>query len=808
VNSSYLRWLRRAALGVVSLILLVGFALACTFVYLAPALPTAETMRTKDLARPMQVLTRNGELVSTFGEERRIPVRYEDIPQMVWRAVLAAEDDRFFEHHGLDWMGLMRALVTNVTSGGASQGGSTITQQTVKYMFLTLDKTLRRKASELFLTYRMERDFTKEQILTTYLNVIPYGQRARGIAAAAETYYGKRLQDLTVAQAATLAGISQRPSVQNPITNPDAAKARRAYVLRRMKELGHIDEATAAAAAREPVASRGFALLSDCEADYVAELGRQKLVELFGERAVNEGYKVFTTLDCRMQAAANSALRLGLLENYDRKHGYRGRLGKVDLSSAPTAEELEEKLEKFRSVNVLLPAIVTRVADTSAEVFITEKGTAQIKWDGMSWARRTTNSGLGPAPTKATDVLKRGDVIYVTAGANGIAQLAQMPQAQGALIAMDPKDGEILAMVGGFDFHINAFNRVTQAKRQPGSGFKPFLYSAALENGFTPATIILDMPVVVDRSSADEEDWKPENSDGKFLGPMRLREALVRSRNAVSIRILQEIGIDALRVHAAKFGFDPASIPRTDSVALGTQSVNPLQMATGYSVFANGGFKVDYHLITRIEDAKGKVVYEEKPKIACAACEVPDAPGSNSVPEDRRAPRVLSAQNAWLMSDIMHDVATRGTGRRTQELGRDDLAGKTGTTQSARDNWFNGFNSNLVASVWIGYDDDRTLGEKEEGASTAVPIWNLFMAEALKGTPSARMPRPEGLIDVRISATTGAPLGNPLDPDGITEIFMADHQTVQPGANEGTTPGTSTAAGPKPASTGSNEVVF
>jgi penicillin-binding protein 1A len=426
----------------------------------------------------------------------------------------------------------------------------------------------------------------------------------------------------------------------------------------------------------------------------------------------------------------------------------------------------------------------------------------------LSWARRSVSGGLGPAPAKAADVLKRGDVVYVTAGANGTALLAQMPQAQGALVAMDPKDGAILAMVGGFDFHVNAFNRVTQANRQPGSGFKPFLYSAALENGYTAASIIPDMHVVVEKSSASEEDWKPENSDGKTLGPMRLREALVRSRNLVSIRILQDIGIDALREHAAKFGFDPTTIPRSDSVALGTQSATPLQMATGYSVFANGGFKVDPYYITRIEDAKGKVVFETKPKIACAACEVSDGPGGNSVPEDRRAPRVLSAQNAWLMSDIMHDVATQGTGKRTNELGRDDLAGKTGTTQGARDNWFNGFNSTLVATVWIGYDDDRTLGESEEGASTAVPIWNLFMGEALKGAPSARMQRPEGLIDVRISRTSGAPVSNPLDPDAITEIFIADHQPGQPGADDGTMPGTTPAGGAKPASTGSGEPVF
>lgn len=807
MNPSYLRWLRRAVLGAVAFILAMGFALACTYVYLDPSLPTADSMHNKSLAVPLRIYASNGELVSLIGEERRIPVRYEDIPPLVRQAVLAAEDDRFFEHHGLDWMGLLRALITNVASGSASQGGSTITQQTVKYMYLTLDKTARRKASELFLTYRMEHDFTKEQILAAYLNVIPYGQRSYGIAAAAETYYGKRLDQLTVAQAATLAGIGQRPSRQNPVTSPRAAEARRSYVLRRMKELGYISADTAAAAAKEPVASRGFALRTDVEAAYVAELVRQQIVADFGERAINAGYKAYTTLDGRMQTAANNALRLGLME-YDRRHGYRGRLGKVELSGAPTAEELEDSLETFRPVNMLQPAVVTKVAENSAEVYIREQGAARIGWDGLSWARRPVGNGLGPAPTTAAEVVKRGDVIYVVVSERGGVQLAQLPQAQAALVALNPKDGAIVAMVGGFDFFNNAFNRVTQAHRQPGSGFKPFLYSAALENGFTPASIILDMPIVTDESSDSEEKWRPENSDGKFLGPMRMREALVRSRNPVSIRILQSIGIDALFEHVAKFGFDPKSMPRNFSVALGTQTATPLQMATAYTVFANGGFKVDSYLVTRIEDESGKVVFEAKPKIACPACEAPDGAGANDVPEDRRAPRVISAQNAWLMSDIMHDVATRGTGHRTTELGRDDLAGKTGTTQDARDNWFNGFNSNLVATVWIGYDDERTLGEKEEGASTAVPVWNLFMREALRGMPSARMPRPDGLVDVRISPTTGVPV-DPADPDGINEIFMADHSPVEVASGEDAASPATPGKGTKPASaTGSNPVIF
>ncbi len=414
---------------------------------------------------------------------------------------------------------------------------------------------------------------------------------------------------------------------------------------------------------------------------------------------------------------------------------------------------------------------------------------------------------MGPALHKAAEVLKRGDVVYVILGEHGTAQLSQLPQAQAALVALDPRNGAILSMVGGFDFYTNAFNRVTQARRQPGSGFKPFLYSAALENGFTPASVILNQPVVLDDSSDSEERWRPNNSGGEFGGPTRLREALVQSLNLVSIRILQKVGVDTVINYASKFGFDPQSMPRNLSLALGTQISTPLQMATGYTVFANGGFKIDSYLISRIEDESGKAVFEAQPRIACAACEQPESADSKSVPEDRRAPRVISAQNAWLMSDLMHDVATRGTGRRTQELGRDDLAGKTGTTdQPVRDNWFNGFNTNVVASVWVGYDDERSLGENEQGATTAVPIWNLFMREALRGTPSARMARPDGIIDLRVSSITGEP-ADPADRDAITEVFMADHLPGQlTPADTATTPGTAPASTGKSAGTGGEPI--
>jgi penicillin-binding protein 1A len=795
VNPSYLRWLRAAAFGAIALILVTVFVFACTFVYLAPSLPTAATMHNRGnlLAVPMTVYTHDGQLISRIGEKKTILVQFEEIPPLVVQSVLAAEDDQFFEHSGVDWMGISRAVFKVTTSGRAVQGGSTITQQAARQLFLSLDKTLRRKLAELFLTWRMERDFTKEQILATYLNVVFFGERSYGIAAAADTYYNKKLNELSVAEAAALAGVIQLPT-RNPVTNPKNTEARRSYVIGRMLKLGYIDTATADAALKEPVVSRRFAPRTDVDAAYVAELARQKVVELFGEAAIsNGGYRVFTTLDGRMQTAANNALHAGLME-YDRRHGYRGRIGKVDLSADPPIEELEERLKRFKPVNLLQPAIVTRLGENSAEVYIREQGTAQISWDGMSWAR------AAGTVRKAADILKRGDVVYVIPGQQGKAQLGQVPQAQAALVALDPGNGAVLAMVGGFDFYTNAFNRVTQARRQPGSGFKPFLYSAALDNGYTAASTILDQPVVVEDSGESEEKWRPENSSGDWLGEMRLRRALVLSRNAVSIRILQQIGVDAAIRHAAKFGFDPEKLPRNLTLALGTQVATPLQMATGYAVFANGGFKVKPFWISRIEDKSGKVVFEDKPVTVCATCELPDGAGSTSVPEDRRAPRVLSAQNAWLMSDIMHDVATQGTGRRTQELGRDDLAGKTGTTQDARDNWFNGFNSNLVATVWIGYDDERSLGEREEGSSTAVPVWNLFMREALKGMPSARMQRPDGLIDLRVSATTGA-LADAGDPDTITEVFMAGQPIGQPGV-EGTPVVTPVPRGPKSGSTG------
>ncbi|MDR2216344.1 MAG: transglycosylase domain-containing protein, partial [Nevskiaceae bacterium] len=839
--------------ALISLLLLGVFALAGTYVFLAPSLPDAATMRGVELAVPLRVYSSSGGLISQIGEQRRIPITFDELPELVWHAVISAEDDRFFEHSGVDWMGVTRAVAVNVASAGAGQGGSTITQQAARNMFLTLDKTLRRKLAEVFVTYRMEHDFTKEQILATYLNVIFFGQRSYGIAAAAETFYGKRLDELTVSEAATLAGIVQAPARLNPISNPQGARTRRNYVLRRMTQLGYIDAETAAKASEEPVGSRGFAPRFDVEAPYVAELARQEVVRRFGEGAVNSGYKVFTTIDGRLQAAANRALRLGLIE-YDRRHGYRGAIEKVTLSADMGDAALDDLLDKHAAVNLLQPAVVTKVDDTAARVHIRGEGEARILWEGMSWARKQLRNGVGAVPRKAADVLAVGDVVYVISDRRGTAQLGQLPEAQGALVALNPQDGAVVSMVGGFDFFNNNFNRVTQARRQPGSGFKPFFYSAALDMGFTPSSVVLDMPVVVDNSG--EENWRPENSGGDFAGPLRLREALVRSRNTVSIRVLQTIGISAAIDRAALFGFDKSVIPRNLTLALGTLVARPLDMATGYATFANGGFKVSSYYIDRIEDASGKVLFQAQPQIACAECETPestlaldlpavdlaegdeaqaeedsppppeeeeqpvvtaideeaplpawvadeqaarpihdaDAPealrelaqeqgGPGYLPVERLAPRVISAQNAWLMTDIMKDVVLRGTAQRARALGRSDLAGKTGTTNNERDAWFNGFNGNLVASVWVGFDTERSLGSGEDGARSAVPIWMSYMSEALRSVPTTAMPRPPGIIDLKITPYTGT-LANPLDPEAITEHFMIEHQPRMPEPGE------------------------
>jgi penicillin-binding protein 1A len=828
VKIGTLRHAGAAFLVGLGLVLLASYALIASYLYLEPSLPTVDAMAAGSLPVPLRIYTGSGQLIAQIGEKRRVLVAYEDIPVLVREAFVAAEDQRFYTHHGFDYSGVLRAAFVDLTSGDFSQGASTITMQAARNMFLNFDKTIRRKLQEIFLTYRMEHEFTKEQILSTYLNVIFLGQRSYGVSAAAETYFGKPLDQLSVAEAATLAGIPQAPSRFNPITNPRAAQARRRYVLQQMQKLNDIDAASAQSAATEVVSARDHGILSEIEAPYVAEMARADLVGRFGEDAVNAGYRVYTTIDGRLQTAADRAIRIGLIE-YDRRHGYRGPLKQLRLDERAGPAALESPLGEIPEIGDLHPAIVESVSGQSARVYVRSLGMAQIDWDGLSWARRRiSETRVAANPKKAEDVLQRGDVIYVVTDGHGAAQLAQLPEAQGALVALDPNDGAIVSLVGGFDYFDNKFNRVTQARRQPGSGFKPFLYSAALENGFTPASIVLDAPIVYD-DSGQEKTWRPENVEKGFDGPMRLREALVFSRNLVTIRVLRELGVDTAIDYVSKFGFNPDDMPKDMTIALGSLPATPLQMVTGYAVFANGGYRVDPYYIERIENAMGQVVYQARPKIVCELCEPPaqapsagastlvsapvvagantpvpasppsaaaspmptDAAPAEAKPTDpdhapsdllaaliapaQLAPRVISPQNAWVMDDIMADVIKRGTGVRAGlALRRSDLSGKTGTTNEARDTWFNGFNRNIVATVWVGYDLERPLGEGEEGSRTAVPIWVSYMREALRAQPDHARPMPTGLVSERISAKTGA-IARADEADTINETFFQDH---------------------------------
>ncbi|MGB9330519.1 MAG: transglycosylase domain-containing protein, partial [Steroidobacteraceae bacterium] len=622
---NYFRVLAAISASVMLITLLGAYALACSYVYLVPSLPSIESMRNVELQVPLRVYTRTGALIAQIGEQRRIPVTYDQIPELVKHAFLAAEDERFFEHHGIDYFGVVRAVLVDVVSGDKSQGASTITMQAARNMFLSLDKTARRKLQETFVTYRMEHEFTKQEIFGLYLNVIFFGQRAYGVAAAAEAFFGKTLDKLDVAEAATIAGLPKAPSRYNPITDPQAATGRRAYVLRRMRELGYIDAATAEAANKEPMEARAHAPLFDVEAPYVAEMARLELRQRFGPSAESAGYKVYTTIDGRLQADANRAVRVGLIE-YDRRHGWRGPAGHVELP-AHGEPDYDDLVDEYAAIGNLSPAIVLAVADKSARVYVKALGPVEIEWEGLSWARKELrNETVGPAPREAAQILARGDVIYVVADGKGHAQLGQIPEAQSALVALDPNDGSIVALVGGFDYFTNKYNRVTQARRLPGSGFKPFLYSAALEHGFTPASVILDAPIVLD-GSGNEDTWRPENVEREFGGPTRMREALVHSRNLVSIRILKEIGIQAAIDYVPRFGFDPKTLPHDLTMALGTMEVTPLDLAAAYAVFANGGYRVLPYFIERIEDGAGQVVWHATPRRVCPQCEQRAAAG-------------------------------------------------------------------------------------------------------------------------------------------------------------------------------------
>ncbi len=787
--------------GVLALATLVVLGIAGAYQFLESELPDAAELRELRLQLPLTVYSRDGKLIAQIGEQRRIPVSREQIPQVVVDAFLASEDDRFFQHPGVDWQGLVRALATNVSAGGVREGGGTITMQLARNTVLTSERTLRRKLKEVFLALRIEREFTKEEILTQYLNRIFLGQRAYGIGAAAEVYFNTRVEKLTLAEAAMIAGLPRSPSRDNPAASIERARARRAYVLRRMVETGKIDETARAAADRAPLASRIYAPVVEVEAPYVAEMVRQDLVHRYGPAAMTDGYRVTTTLDSRLQAAANRAVWRTMLE-YDRRHGYRGPVERLDAAALADPAALDAALQRHPDPGDLRAAVVTGVEPREARLQARGGQSITLDWDGMAWAREALPADtLGPAPRSAGDVLAPGQVVYVEPLAEGRWRLAQLPTVGGAFVALDPADGAIIALVGGFDFGASKYNRAVQARRQPGSAFKPFLYSAALEKGFTPATLINDAPIVLPGGGGENgmEEWRPQNITKRFYGPTPMREALVRSRNLVSIRLLRGTGIGPAIRHIGSFGFGPEAMPPNLTLALGTGSVTPLDMARGFAVFANGGWRVTPYFVAQITDQTGATVYAASPPLACPDCvdaappdgvdaaegvETPDAAiapaaedapaASGSVPPARRAPRAISAANAYVMTDIMTDVVQRGTAQRAKVLGRSDIAGKTGTTSDRRDAWFVGFNADLAAAAWIGFDQERSLGETEEGGHTALPMWIYFMQEALKDRPEHRLPEPPGVVRMWVSRESGAP-ASAGSGGAIFEVFLDGH---------------------------------
>lgn len=813
-----------ALLGVYGLAgsLALGGLFAGGYYYVAPELPQAQELRDVHLQIPLAVYSRDGRLMALFGEKQRAPAEYEDIPLLLVQAVLAAEDARFFEHPGFDYQGYLRAGLNFLLSGGdRSQGGSTITIQVARTFFLNRDKTFVRKFRELILATRIEREFSKVEILELYLNTTFFGQHAYGVVAAAQIYFGKELDELTVAEVAIIAGIPQGPSILNPYSNPDAAIRRRAYVLRRMRELDFITESSYRIALETPVESKRYGPQLALASPYVAEMVRAELIRRLGPAAYDAGLKVTTTIDSRLQRTAQKALRDGLID-YDERHGYRGPLAQVDLAQlSPGPDErpedrwkavlvdyaqisgfmtglvisVDEIIVELEPVIAVEPVVAEVAADEEvpleqppiqdrAQVYFADRGLVPIELEAVAWAAPFISDDLvAPAPTIVADALDPGDVVRFRVLEDNSLRLAQLPQVQGAIVSLDPLDGAVTALVGGFDFYLSNFNRATQSQRQPGSSFKPFVYSAALENGFTAATIINDAPIV-EASSELETEWRPVNYDGRYRGPTRLREALVQSLNLVSVRVIRRAGIGATIRHLRAFGFDDTALPANATLALGAGGIAPLDLVDGYATFANGGYNVDAYLIERIEDADGDVLYAARPSLACQDCAAADfeagvAPALIESPIDlypklRIAKRVISAQNAYLITDMMQDVVRRGTGRAAYAaLGREDVAGKTGTTNDRRDAWFAGFNADVVTAAWVGFDQERSLGRYEQGARTALPMWIDFMAEALDGLSYHAMEQPPGIIDVRINPKSG--LVAATNQGSIFEKFRIGH---------------------------------
>ena len=757
----------------------VAMAVLAAVIYLRiePQLPSIDVLREVQLQEPLRVYSRDRRILAEFGDKRRTPVNIEEVSPVLVNAFLAAEDDHFFEHSGIDVPGLMSAAVELVLTGKKRRGASTITMQVARNFFLSTEKTYWRKLTEILLAFKIEESLSKDEILELYLNKIYLGHHAYGVGAAAQVYYGKSVNDLTTAQSATIAALPKAPSRVNPINSPEETLARRNYILGRMMKLGYIDQAAYEEAIAEPDEAALYKVQAEADAPYVAEMVRQEMVKRYGKAVYTSGYDVITTLDVKRQQAANQALRKGLIA-YSKRHGFRGAEANFSLDEIPD-EDWSGLLDDYPVVGGLTAGLVTGVEEKSIEVLFQDDELVTIGWEGLSWARPYKSANrMGKSPKLAGNILSVGDVIRVQQQDDGAWNLTQVPQIEGALVSLQPDDGAIVALVGGFDFKKSKFNRVTQAKRQPGSSFKPVVYSAALEKGFTPATMINDAPVVFDDPNL-ESTWRPENYSGQFYGPTRLREALYRSRNLVSIRILRAIGASYVVDYAQRFGFTDDQLPNDLTLALGSASVTPLQMARAYAVLANGGYLIEPYFIHSIHDPAGEEIFTANPAIVCPQCpesiEVVNESGMQAM---NLAPQVLTPQNVWQMTSMMQDVIKRGTGRKARVLGRTDLAGKTGTTNDQKDGWFSGFNQSLVAIAWVGFDKLEPLGRGETGGRSALPMWIDYMAVALDGVQAKKREQPDGMVTVRIDPATGLLAGSGQG-DAVFETFREEYVPQQ-----------------------------
>ena len=762
-------WL--AAAAVCGLVL----SLAAAFLYLDPQLPRAETYRQFRLETPLRVFTADGQLMAEFGERRLVPVRLADVPPLFIRAVLDTEDKRFYEHSGVDMITLLNSAMELVLNmGEITRGGSTITMQLPRNLgTFSLDRVFIRKFKEILLAIQIERALTKDEILELYINAVPFGKRAYGAQAAALTYYGRTLDQLNLAQLAMLAGIPQAPTAGNPVNNPERALRRRNQVLERMRDQGSISEAEYAEAVAAPNTASLYQRELDVASPYPAEWVRQQLEDRLPD-LYSAGYEVVTTIRGPLQEAARAAVQGQLIE-YDRRHGFRGPEVKLPLNRDLWQQALAEKppLVGFQA------AVVVTMSDTAASMLLNDGREVSVPVAGMKWARPyLTVDSRGPVPQRPADILAVGDLVRVRESAEpGVWELGQVPEIQGAIASIDPDSGAVLALEGGSDFSLMQFNHALQAARQPGSGFKPFVYSAAIEQGFSPASVFMDAPLVFGTNSRDT-DYRPANDDRKYNGPTRLREALYRSINLVTMRVMLEIGAESLLNHVARLGFDTRGFPRNTQLAIGggTMGVSPMQMAAGYAVFANGGYRVEPWIVDHVRDLDGQEIYRFQPRAVCREC-----PADST--DSAHAPRVLDPRVAFVLNTMLRDVVKRGTGRRALTLGRNDLAGKTGTTDEAADTWFNGFHPRVVASVWVGFPSHSPLGAREYGSSTPLPIWIDYMRVALADQPEVALEQPSGIVTMRIDPVTGNPAA-PGDSEAPFEFFLEEF-APQPPAGTG-----------------------